>query len=123
MEENEKPKNSRKKMMDCSCFGSSCGCGSCMAHRHWDYHLLHFVLGLIIILLVFWLGMQIGLFKAGAGYGGDDFGWGRHGMMYYRQTPMMYQYQLGQPNYYDNGSNPIKGSTVTPTGKAVPSPK
>lgn len=91
-------------------------CEECCGHCHMHgmggkYHLLRWVLGITIMLLVFWLGFKLGEFK---GYF-DDYGYGKgcfgRGMMNYgtdgndyfqfRRTrsqdyvypPMMWQWQ------------------------------
>lgn len=63
--------------------GKSCEncCGNCcsMGHMHGmggKYHLLRWMLGIAIIIIVFWLGFKLGEFK---GYF-DDYGYGKgHG--------------------------------------------
>jgi hypothetical protein len=90
-------------------------CGNCCSAGHMHgmggkYHLLRWMLGLAIIIIVFWLGFKLGEFK---GYF-DDYGYGKgfgRGMMNYgtnnndylqfRKTrnqdyvypPMMWQWQ------------------------------
>jgi len=49
-------------------------CGHCHTHgMGGKYHLLRWVLGIAIIIIVFWLGFKLGEFK---GYF-DDYGYGR----------------------------------------------
>ncbi len=69
---------------------SMCNCGG---HNH---HLLRWLLGMLILVLVFWMGMEIGEFKGslgGEGFGGSrhmrfnkpmmENGWDAHNMMYF----------------------------------------
>ena len=65
------------------CCGHCCG----MGHMHGmggKYHLLRWLLGVAIIIIVFWMGFKLGEFKGyfanSDGYYGRGFG---HGMMYF----------------------------------------
>jgi hypothetical protein len=89
--------------------GGKCGCG-CGNGWHGGHHmkfvLLRWVLGILIITFVFWMGMKIGEFT-----GQFEGGYGMHG-----QRGMMIQYG-GTPNMmYRTGAGGT-GTTVTP---AVP---
>ena len=73
------------------------GCGMCCGHGHGHGNFaLRLILGLAILFIVFWVGVQIGEFKASleGGYGS----YGMHDMMYYRTAaPMMLQGSAGWP--------------------------
>ena len=89
---------------------NSCNCSMCMhKHGHGNFF-LRLLLGLIILLFVFWLGMQIGEFK-GSFEGGYGSGYGMHNVMYYRTggLPMM---QNGSGLM---GSQPVIQTAPAPT--------
>lgn len=78
-----------------------CSCGMCMYHRrHMGVFILRWLLGIVILLVVFWVGIQIGEFKAEVrqGYGMSsmhEMGMGSgndmmHGGMGNRAIPMMH---------------------------------
>jgi|GEM_PF-1282679 hypothetical protein len=71
-----------------------CGCG----HRHFW---LRWLLGLIILLVVFWLGVKVGEFKGAFGRG-----FGRNGSYIMRsfRTPMR-AYPMGTPSGMMQGGN------------------
>lgn len=90
----------------------------CHCHGHGFGHrfvLLRWILGIIILGMVFCLGMMIGQFR---GAYGDSFGgyggYGHHGMMRYQQPmPMMYygnQGMMGTPQ-----QSPAQSAPATPT--------
>lgn len=84
-----------------------CKCGDCHCHSRpccggWHKHLwLRWLLGLIILGIVFCIGFKIGEFKASfenewfGGFGGAGYGYrmmqGRSGNMFYYGPGMMYQ--------------------------------
>ena len=76
----------------CSC--GSCGmmgrgmCGMCGGRRFWA---LRWLLGLVILVIVFWLGVKIGEFKGSFEGGYGFYGrMSRHGMMMGGQGRMKY---------------------------------
>ncbi len=71
------------------CHNGMCGC---MGH-HMGFHILRWVLGIIVILMSFGFGVQIGEFKAAFESG---YGYRHHNMMYYSQPSMMGGYQYGR---------------------------
>jgi hypothetical protein len=73
MQENEQQQNWGGHK--CQCHGGWNGCGG----HHMGFHILRWVLGIIIILMVFGFGVQIGEFKAAF----ESGGYGSHGMMRY----------------------------------------
>lgn len=81
MQENEQQQNWGGH----KCQNGMCGC---MGH-HMGFHILRWVLAIIVILMVFGFGVQIGEYKA-AFEGGQMY---RHGMMryegYQQQAPIM----------------------------------
>ncbi len=94
MEEQTVKTSSRRKatnsmnVCDGGCCGS-CGCQGSSWQCHHSSHLARWILGLVIIILVFWCGMKIGELKAelrGVGFGWDD---GRFGGMMTRPQRMM----------------------------------
>ena len=70
------------------------GHNGCCGHGHHRYFVLRWVLGLLILAIVFCLGLKIGEFKSEV-YGGNYGGYGQtHRMMPYYQNqgwPVMYQ--------------------------------
>ena len=57
-------------------------CGQCCS-RHGNYF-LRWILGIVILLLVFWLGVTVGRFSGLVKYGNfDGYGYGSHRMMYF----------------------------------------
>ena len=93
---------------------SGCSCGMCSSHHgccfghHGRYLWLRWLLGILILVVTFWLGMKVGEFKGGMyGYGG----FGGHRMGAY---PMMMRTQ-GTPNmmYWTSGT-PASNPTPTP---------
>ncbi len=56
-----------------------CDCG--MHHGYMGHYGMRWVLGIIILLMVFWLGMKLGEFK---GFIEAIYGFGSHGNMMYR---------------------------------------
>jgi hypothetical protein len=86
----------------CSTCGASMsnGCHGC---GHMKYHVLRWALGLIIILVVFWVGLKIGEFKGQ--FEGQWGGYGHRGMMI----------QYGAPNMiYRTTGTATTGTTVAP---------
>ena len=71
-------------------------CGHCHTHgMGGKYHLLRWVLGVAIILIVFWLGFKLGEFKGYFGsYDGSYFGRG------YGRGMMMNYFEPGDNTYY-----------------------
>jgi hypothetical protein len=87
MQENEQ-QNGQWHGGKCNCHGWN-GCGG----HHMGFHILRWVLGIIIILMTFSFGVQIGEFKSAL----ENSGYGHH-EMYYRSIPvgnMMYGGQTG----------------------------
>ncbi len=97
----------------CGC-GNGMGCG-CHGGRHMKYCLLRWVLGILIITFVFWMGMKIGEFK-----GEFEGGYGMHG-----QRGMMIQYGGAPDMMYRTGAgvSGATGVTVTPAVPAQPTTK
>src|SRR3990167_584383 len=66
--------------------GDSCDhCHGFMGHNHGyhKYFVLRWVLGVVILVIVFWLGIKIGEFKGYLASGMGGYGYGHHrGMMY-----------------------------------------
>lgn len=90
------------------CHGGMCGGMNGCGGHHMGFHILRWVLGIIIILMVFSFGVQIGEFKS-AFEGGQ---YGSRGMMRYNygyQQPvnMMYGYGGVVP-----ASATVQGTTV-----------
>ncbi len=78
MQENEQQQN----WYGHKCHNGMCGCTG----HHMGFHVLRWVLGIVVILMVFGFGVQIGEFKA-AFEGGYGY---HHEMMRYQQPVMMY---------------------------------
>lgn len=94
-----------------------CSCGMCSSHHgcccghHGRYIWLRWLLGILILVIVFWVGVKVGEFKGGA-YGWGYQSYGSHRMMNY--NPMMMHGQ-GMPNMmYRTGSAPTASPTPTP---------
>jgi hypothetical protein len=89
----------------CGMYGHCCG-----GHRH---VLLRWLLGLLILVIVFWLGVKIGEFKgAFGGYGSYYYGMPRHMRSFNR--PMMKNGYWGYPRMMGNTSSstqPQSGTT------------
>ena len=93
MQENEQQQNWGGHK--CHCHGGMCGNWNGCGGHHIGFHILRWVLGIVIILMVFGFGVQIGEFKA-AFEGG---GYGYHGGMmrgYQQPVNMMYYGGTGQ---------------------------
>ena len=88
MSENEQQQN----YCGHKCQNGMCGC----AGHHMGFHVLRWVLGIIVIFMVFGFGVQIGEFKSALENGGA-YGY-HHGMMYGEMMPanMYYGGQTGQ---------------------------
>ena len=89
MQENEQ-QNQQWHGGKCQCHGNWNGCGG----HHMGFHILRWVLGIIIILMVFGFGVQIGEFKSAL----ESGGYGHHGMMRYgyaQPVGVMYGGQTG----------------------------
>lgn len=85
----------------------NCGGRNCCHPRHRPYHILRWLLGIIIIFMVFSIGMSIGEFKGAVG---RDYGYGR--MM--RGYPQMY-YGGSEDVYYGYGMMaPVRANIVAP---------
>ena len=71
------------------------GHNGCSGHGHHRYFVLRWVLGLLILAIVFCLGMKIGEFKGEvySGYYGGGYGQMHRMMPYYQNQgwPVMYQ--------------------------------
>ena len=107
-----------KHAAGCDCYdckaqkmcGRCCGGHCCGGGRHM---LLRWLLGLLILVIVFWLGLKIGEFK---GAFGGDYG-GYYGMPRHMRTfnkPMMYKSYWGYPRMMGNTSSstqPQSGTT------------
>lgn len=78
----------------CRCFGC-CGAGFGMGmHRYGlGFMVLRLLLGLLILLIVFWLGVKIGEFKGMVGYGYDS------GMHHRYMIRGYYDGYYGYPGY------------------------
>jgi hypothetical protein len=76
-------KNNKESRETCENCQDCCGCGG-HYHGFHKYFVLRWVLGIVILIIVFWLGMKIGEFK---GYFENNFGGvGYHqGMMFNSQ--------------------------------------
>src|ERR1035437_2223279 len=61
------------------CHGGMCGGINGCGGYHMGFHILRWILGIIIILMVFGFGVQIGEFKSAF----ESGGYGYHGMMRY----------------------------------------
>jgi hypothetical protein len=84
----------------CSCKMCGCGCG------HGRHMILRWVLGLVILLIVFWVGVKVGEFKTSAwGYGMGYYGGMHRGMMMRRG---------GYPQMYPMHMMTMPTSTTTP---------
>ena len=94
------------------CNGACCG----MHHGGHKYMILRWVLGLIILGIVFCLGVKVGEFKGG--FQGEFYGSGRHmrygGMM---QNNNQY-YPTGRAMYYQ--TNSVVPQQVIPATPAAP---
>jgi len=102
MQENEQQQNwgSHK------CHNGMCGC----VGHHMGFHILRWVLGIIVILMVFGFGVQIGEFKAAF----ESGNYGHRQMMRYGYQPVqMYGSQSGgvstpAPAVLQHGAVPAK---------------
>jgi len=83
-----------------------CQCGNCQSgwHSHHRFFLLRWILGIIILLMVFALGLKVGEFK---GYFDTNFGYQDHHDLL-RQMPY---YQTSVPSTSSTGSGST-GSTA-----------
>lgn len=94
-----------------------CGhCGMCGMHGHHRHGLLKMLLGLLIIVVVFFIGVKVGEFKTE--FRGGFGGYGRHGMMNYQQ-PMMYRFNsaTGGNVFYGQPGTMMQQATTTPAKK------
>jgi hypothetical protein len=66
-------------------------------HKHGYHALLHWALGILILLVVFWMGVKVGEFKTTLGYYGYGMWSGMMGNNYYGANP------------YPNGYTPMMG--------------
>lgn len=86
----------------CGRCGNMCGFGG--------NHILRWVLGILIIVWVFSIGMKFGEIKAYL----DQAGYGRGNHMYYRAMPMM-----GGGAGWQTGTNEVYFTQAVPTAPAV----
>ncbi|MCX6716805.1 MAG: hypothetical protein NTV72_02700 [Candidatus Taylorbacteria bacterium] len=96
--------------------GKTCGFGCCHDGQHnWHYHLLRWVVGIAIIVIVFCAGVKIGELKSSleGNYGGS---YSRHSRSY--AQPMMYYYNTDGANYgygmMRGSPSPVQTGTQTP---------
>ncbi len=96
---------------------SGCNCGMCQMHRNF---FLRWILGLIILAMVFWVGVKIGEFKAGY------FEYQNYPMMMNSYSPgMMTRHSYGGSGMMQTGSGGMDGmgnmdmgtAPATSTGK------
>ena len=85
------------------CHGGMCGGMNGCGGHHMGFHILRWVLGIIVILMVFGFGVQIGEFKSAF----ENGGYGYHGMMRYN-----YGYQPVQMMSGVGGTVTTQGATV-----------
>ena len=95
--------NSSKGQCECG----ACGCGN----RHMGICVLRWMLGIVILLVVFWMGVQIGSLRAMARYGYSSH---RTQNMYYGAMPMQAQ-GAAMPMVRINGAQPAAGTSATTT--------
>ena len=103
-------KENGKGLMNCG--ASACPCGGCHGHHHGACTFFRWLLGVLIILIVFGLGMKIGEFK-GLVRGGD-FGYGGYGrtsMFGYPQQMMNQMYRMMPGAWSGNWSDLPNGAS------------
>jgi hypothetical protein len=92
-----------------------CQCPNCQGHYHGHYW-LRWLVGLFILLVVFWLGVKIGEFK---GEFADT--WDVQGRSFGRHMMMPYNQYYGAPPMFFNQAVPNNGNlpttTIPPTTK------
>ena len=91
---------------------SSCKCGKyglMCGHRHF---LLRWLVGVVILVIIFCIGVKVGEMKSGFGYGHHYRG--GYNMMY-GKTPIMRAYPMGLPSQIMQGSGAASTATGTPT--------
>ena len=87
--------------------GRCCGGHCCGGGRHL---LLRWLLGLLILVIVFWLGLKIGEFKGVfGGYGGNYSGMPRHMRSF--NKPMMRSGYWGYPGMMNNNPSAAQPQT------------
>jgi len=82
---------------NCNCVSCGMGAHCACCHGHGRYMVLRWILGLIILAVVFWVGVKIGEFK-----GSFEYGYG----MQYRNT-MHYKGGYGMMGGYGSGRMPM----------------
>ena|SRR3989344_5328831 len=88
---------------------NGCGGGHCLGHWHW-HTLLRWVLGLVIIVMVFKLGIKVGELKSLI-MGSGNLGYYQTGS-YYDNNPLVPGGMMSGRNYY-RGMMPVLPTTQT----------
>ncbi len=82
-------------------------------HEHSHHSLLRWALGILILIVVFWMGVQVGEFKTTLGYYGYGMWPSMMGNNYYGASPYPYGYMPMMGGYY------YGGQTVAPSQSAA----
>ena len=103
----------------CSTCGSCAGCGSCGCGSGHSHLVARLVIGIIIVVIAFWLGLKLGELRAefyNSGYYGSNMPWGR--MMQgsgYRSLPEQSGGYVNLPQMMQGVNGGNSGSEVTPS--------
>lgn len=120
-------RETKKQMLDdmplssCSnCNGRNacnmCGSYVCSTEHH-KYILLRWLLGLLILVMTFWLGAKVGEFKSMYMNRAFDVGYGAHGMMARPYPNMMFstgQAELANPAAIELRTTTLPAPTIKP---------
>ena len=93
----------------CGTCGGCMGCGGCSCGSGHSHLVARLVIGVVIVVIAFWLGLKLGELRAefyNSGYYGSNMPWNR--MMLKSGTSQNYQQMMNG----GNGVNP--GSEITP---------
>ncbi len=85
-------------------------------HEHGAHRLLRWILGIFILIVVFWMGVQVGEFKTALGYYGYGMWSGTMGNNYYGATPYPYGCAPMMGGYYYGSQNAAPSQTTATPG-------
>jgi hypothetical protein len=83
-------------------------------HEHSHHTLLRWVLGILILIVAFWMGVKVGEFKTTLGYYGYGMWPGMMGNNHYGANPYPYGYAPMMGGYYQSQSAAPSQATATP---------